>query len=777
MQRILLSIIAAALAAVAPAAFAVIASISQTQIVEFYNASLDHYFISADSKEIADLDTGVHAGWARTGFAFPALKAGATLLGSTPVCRFYGKPEAGLDSHFYSASPAECQAVRDKFSAQWQFESAEVFRAYMVDPNTGKCPSDTGPVYRLYNKRSDVNHRYTDQNSVFDLMVAKGYIAEGDGNPQLPVAFCVPIGTSATPASPAGTPSCTISASTTTPAVGSLVALTTVCTNAPTSYTWVGCASATGACQTTSNIPGAATYTVTGSNGVGAGAAASITLTWQGASGPVPVCTLSGTTTTPAVGSSLGLVANCSLTPTRYDWVECSFMIQTACNVIPTCSGTSATCAITSSNPGMAHYAVQAANGAGAGARVGFDVEWKSGGTTTPTVPTCSLSTSNGFPTVNNSVVLTASCNGNPSTYAWTGCAGSGASCTVSSSTTGAKPFSVVASNAAGNSAPASVTVTWQAQPVPNCAVSASKTAPMLGETVTLTASCSGSPTSYQWTGCAAVGAQCTAAQTVAGAKTYSVIATNAAGPGAQANATVNWQAPPTSVPVCTVSASNTSPFTGTAITLTASCNNSPSSYTWTGCSSASATCVATSNSAGSVTYGVSAANVVGNSAAATVAVNWQQSTAPPDFCSAYNDVVRIGAPWAGGPTYPTDYGGAFRANEVLVISITVPASAANAANKLFSASVTEYGGSPTFRDMRLSRSPCDFSRAVDPTGANGPISAGYNGQTVAVSGTVGVNMQAGQTYYISVRNWSALSGATCKSSTCNLLVGYQWPL
>jgi hypothetical protein len=774
------SLLAAALAAVALPAAAAIATISQTQIVEFYNTSLDHYFITADAKEISDLDTGVHPGWARTGLTFQAVKAGATLPGSTPVCRFYGNPAAGLDSHFYSASPTECAVVQEKFSGQWQYESPEVFRAFLVDPNTGKCPSDTGPVYRLYNKRADVNHRYTDQLTVFQTMTAKGYVAEGDGNPQLPVAFCMPASTSSTPASsPPGTPSCSLSAATTTPSVGGIVALTTVCTGSPTSYAWVGCTSSTGTCQATSNAAGTVTYTLTASNSVGAGAPASISLAWQGATGPVPICTLSGTSAQPATGSSLGLVANCSQTPTRYDWLECSYMLQSACNFIPSCSSSSPTCTVVGTNPGFAHYALQAANGAGLGPRVGFDAEW-SGSTSTPSAPSapaCTLSASNAFPTVNGSVVLSAACSGNPTSYVWTGCTSSGSSCSTSSAAAGAKTFGVVASNSTGTSAPASTTVTWQSQPVPNCSVSASKSSPIAGiDTITLTASCSGSPTGYQWSGCTPVGAQCTVAEAAAGGKSYNVVASNGAGSGPQAGVTVNWQAAPTSPPACTISASNSSPFTGTSVTLTASCNNSPSSYAWTGCSSASATCVTTSSAAGALNYSVSASNIVGQGAAASTTVSWQQSTAPPDFCSAYSDVVRISKSWGGVPTYPSDYGGAFRASEVLVIAVTVPASAANASSKLFSASVSEYQGAGISRDFRLSRSPCDFSRSLDSTGANGPISIGGRGSTTTVSGNVGFNMQPGDTFYISIRNY--FNGSLqCTTSTCNAIVGYQWPL
>jgi hypothetical protein len=44
----------------------------------------------------------VHVGWKRTGLTFQAIKAGEAVAGSVPICRFYGSPTKGLDSHFYS---------------------------------------------------------------------------------------------------------------------------------------------------------------------------------------------------------------------------------------------------------------------------------------------------------------------------------------------------------------------------------------------------------------------------------------------------------------------------------------------------------------------------------------------------------------------------------------------------------------------------------------------------------------------------------------------------
>jgi len=45
-------------------------------------------------------------------------------------------------------------------------------------------------VYRVYTIRADANHRYTTDRATRDAMVAKGWIAEGDGADT--VAMCAP---------------------------------------------------------------------------------------------------------------------------------------------------------------------------------------------------------------------------------------------------------------------------------------------------------------------------------------------------------------------------------------------------------------------------------------------------------------------------------------------------------------------------------------------------------------------------------------------------------
>lgn len=159
--------------------------------VEFYDAALDHYFMSANADEINALDTGHFSGWQRTGFSFNVVDPAATTGGATsPVCRFYGLPSAGLDSHFYSASPAECAEVMQRFPNAWILESNDVFQMYLPDFTSGACPPGSLPVYRTWNNRRDSNHRYTMDPNVQSMMMGAGYLAEGYGNP--PVIMCSP---------------------------------------------------------------------------------------------------------------------------------------------------------------------------------------------------------------------------------------------------------------------------------------------------------------------------------------------------------------------------------------------------------------------------------------------------------------------------------------------------------------------------------------------------------------------------------------------------------
>jgi hypothetical protein len=155
----------------------------QMPVVEFYNAALDHYFITQSDAEIADLDRGVHPGWARTGETFNLYVANASDGRGRGACRWYDLPAFGLDTHFFSASLTECNqvALSPLTEGRWKNETANAFEATLPDTLTGACPNGTVPVYRLWNNRIDSNHRYTTKPSIRQAMIAKGYVPEGFG--------------------------------------------------------------------------------------------------------------------------------------------------------------------------------------------------------------------------------------------------------------------------------------------------------------------------------------------------------------------------------------------------------------------------------------------------------------------------------------------------------------------------------------------------------------------------------------------------------------------
>ncbi len=153
-------------------------------VVEFYNASLDHYFITYVEGEITKLDNGTFKGWARTGLSFKAYAT--TQAGTSAVCRIYIPPGKG-DGHFFGRDTNECDGTMTK-NPTFILESSTFF--YLYPPNLGNCGAGQVNVYRVFSNRVDANHRYTTSKAVRDQMVAKGWIAEGDG-PDI-VVMCAP---------------------------------------------------------------------------------------------------------------------------------------------------------------------------------------------------------------------------------------------------------------------------------------------------------------------------------------------------------------------------------------------------------------------------------------------------------------------------------------------------------------------------------------------------------------------------------------------------------
>ncbi|MEP7182424.1 MAG: hypothetical protein ABI886_09570 [Betaproteobacteria bacterium] len=160
--------------------FPVLAAASVRETVEYYDAAQDHYFITADLNEIALLDSGHFPGWVRTGEKFYSyVPFGTPASTLAAVCRFYGRPEAGLDSHFFTDNVDECAYVQQHWSYAWQLETLSAFYVTPINPAISGCPPSTLPLFRLYNNKPDVNHRYTPDFAIRNLMVFKGWLYEG----------------------------------------------------------------------------------------------------------------------------------------------------------------------------------------------------------------------------------------------------------------------------------------------------------------------------------------------------------------------------------------------------------------------------------------------------------------------------------------------------------------------------------------------------------------------------------------------------------------------
>ena len=329
------------------------------EAIEYYNAPLDHYFVTSFADEIAKLDAGGFVGWQRTGQHFTVFDPATPMAGASPVCRFYGLPSAGLDSHFYSASPSECAAVLQRFPGVWIEETDNAFGIYLPDTMTGQCPGGSVPVYRAWNGRADSNHRFTTDPATLQAMIAKGYIAEGYGPGPMPVAMCSPSGSSSL-----DVPTCVVSTSNASPFAGTTVTLSASCTNAPAAYTWTNCMSATAQCTAMSAAVGQVTYTVVARNAAGASAPASVAVAWQSAPASGPQCTMARTSQTdpPTVGTFAAFEVTCDAAVGSYSWSGCS--------------STTRTCVVRESAPGRHTYSVIARSADGSSAPVTLTLNW-----------------------------------------------------------------------------------------------------------------------------------------------------------------------------------------------------------------------------------------------------------------------------------------------------------------------------------------------------------------------------------------------------------------
>jgi Repeat of unknown function (DUF5648) len=170
-------VLAAALAFCRPAAaFGLI----ELYVVEYFNEVTRHYLLLSDFQEMAGVDAGeAGPGWRRTGYMFVEYPAGQSQTPASPVCRFYAP---SINSHFFTADPAECEFLRSRDTG-WVFEKIDFGANVPVD---GACATGLSPVFRLYNGRArynDTNHRFTPDPAERAKALAEGWIDEG-------IAFC-----------------------------------------------------------------------------------------------------------------------------------------------------------------------------------------------------------------------------------------------------------------------------------------------------------------------------------------------------------------------------------------------------------------------------------------------------------------------------------------------------------------------------------------------------------------------------------------------------------
>ncbi len=165
--------------------------------VEYYNPSVDYYFITSRLTDIALLDTAPT--FVRTGQTFQVYVQPDALSGRKPITRFYFDKVAvggSRGSHFYTLVQSELNALislnpANLAAPRLPYNEGVDSYAYMpvVEGVGGYCPSGLIPVYRIFrgNVRfpDNPNHRFTTSMTIYNAFVAKGWDGEG-------VKFCVP---------------------------------------------------------------------------------------------------------------------------------------------------------------------------------------------------------------------------------------------------------------------------------------------------------------------------------------------------------------------------------------------------------------------------------------------------------------------------------------------------------------------------------------------------------------------------------------------------------
>ena len=163
-------------------------------VVEFYNKTLDAYFITGRSDEQQSLDASPD--FRRTGMSFDALTASVSNVGVTRICRYYISLSSPFTrSHFYGREVADCDQIRALNLPGFSYEGYDFS---VAEPTGGVCPTGTTTVYRGFRPAvggKTPNHRYATSPETYVAAQNLGYVAEG-------AVFCAASATDVIPTVP-----------------------------------------------------------------------------------------------------------------------------------------------------------------------------------------------------------------------------------------------------------------------------------------------------------------------------------------------------------------------------------------------------------------------------------------------------------------------------------------------------------------------------------------------------------------------------------------------
>ena len=142
-------------------------------VVEYYNKTLDAYFITGRASEQVTLDAV--AAFQRTGMTFAAVPAASAATSLTKICRLYiSTITPYTSSHFYGRQSIDCEPLRAQNITGFTYEGYD----FAVPAAVASCAL---PIYRGF--RAGVNgktsnHRYSAGAANYAAAVAAGYVGE-----------------------------------------------------------------------------------------------------------------------------------------------------------------------------------------------------------------------------------------------------------------------------------------------------------------------------------------------------------------------------------------------------------------------------------------------------------------------------------------------------------------------------------------------------------------------------------------------------------------------